>query len=440
MKTLRGQLTAWFLGLITLMGIASAVGTGLVSFGEVNGFLDDQLRQIALSVGDTPSAAGESSRIIAGADPDDRIIIHILDNNFKTIRNSDPQVDLPVETVTGFYNHESQGLQWRTFTLIAENRAVQVSQQTEIRTAAAISSMANTLFPLALLIPLAWVMVGFVVRRVLMPLHALASGLHARKAGSNVELSPAGIPGELVPVVDAMNDILVRQHELLEFRQRFVSDAAHQLRTPLTAFSLQLENAKRILTPTGSAAMLQPLEQGLARMSALLTQLLKLARADHTRPPQASDTVSLPEVVRASVADIYQSASSKGIDLGLVRDEEAEVEGDRLDLVMLLGNLLDNAVRYTAEGGTVDVEVRAMGPSAVVTVTDSGPGIPEDALPLVFNRFYRHDPSASEGSGLGLSIAAALAARNQAKVTLRNRKDGHGLVAEVTFRRHAADA
>jgi two-component system, OmpR family, sensor kinase len=435
MKTLRGQLISWFVGLITIIGISGGLGAGLVSLNEQNALLDEQLRQIALSVGDVPSAAGESSRLISGADPDDRIIVHILDNDMKTIRNSDTTIAIPVETVTGFYDHVDAGVQWRTFTLIAENRVVQVSQETEPRTAAAFNSMLNTVLPIALLIPFSWILVGWLVKRLLRPLQILAAALLARQAGSNVKLSAEGIPGEVAPVVDAMNDVLIRQHELLEFRQRFISDAAHQLRTPLTALTLQMENLKKSVGDKTEATQLRPIEQGFVRMSTLLKQLLELARAEEPQSPRADGVAELGDVVRASLVDVYQSAARKHIDLGLSADAQVNVKGDRLDLIMLLGNLLDNAIRYTPAHGKVDVDILLRENEADVTVTDTGPGIPEAALPLVFNRFYRHNPNASEGSGLGLPIVLALATRNGAEVNLRNREDANGLVASVTFKR-----
>ena len=435
MKTLRGQLTAWFIGLITVIGIVGSIGTGLVSLNEENGFLDDQLRQIALSVGDTPSAAGESSQIISGANPEDHIIVHILDNNLKTIRNSDPAIDIPVETATGFYDHVNAGVQWRTFTLIAENRVVQVSQQTELRTEAAFSSMLNTILPIALLIPMSWIFVGWVVKRLLKPLQNLTAALLARRTASDVVLSSKGIPDELAPLVDAMNNLLVRQHELLEFRQRFISDAAHQLRTPLTALNLQMENLKAALSGQSDAASLRPMQEGLGRMSALLGQLLKLARAEEPHAPANLELVNLGEIVRASLADAHELAAAKSIDLGLTADANIKVKGESIDLIMLLGNLLDNAIRYTPNGGKVDVEILAAEKDAQVNIRDTGPGIPENALPLVFNRFYRHNPSRSDGSGLGLSIVAALTARNEAVVSLQNRDDRQGLIANVRFTR-----
>ncbi len=434
MKTLRGQFTAWFIGLITVIGVAGGIGAGYVSLNEQDSFLDDQLRQIALSVGDTPSAAGESSKIIAGADPEDRIVVHILDNDMKTIRSSDPSVGIPVERATGFYDHVDAGLRWRTFTLIAENRVVQVSQETEPRTSAAFSSMLNTVLPIALLIPFSWILVGWLVKRLLTPLQILAAALLARQAWSNVKLSAEGIPGEVAPVVDAMNDVLVRQHELLEFRQRFISDAAHQLRTPLTALTLQLGNLKQSLRGKNGATQLRPMEQGLNRMSGLLSQLLKLARAEEQQKSKPADVAELGEVVRTCLVDVYQSAAAKVIDLGLNADAAIKVRGDRLDLVMLVTNLLDNAIRYTPNRGKVDIDISTSADEATIKITDTGPGIPEEALSLVVNRFYRHNPSTSEGSGLGLSIVEALAARNGAEVKLQNRGYGKGLVASVKFK------
>jgi two-component system, OmpR family, sensor kinase len=410
MKTLRGQLTAWFIGLITVIGVAGGIGAGYVSLNEQNSFLDDQLRQIALSVGDTPSAAGESSQIIAGVDPDDRIIVHILDNDMKTIRNSDPTVGIPVERTTGFYDHVDAGLRWRTFTLIAENRVVQVSQETEPRTTAAFNSMLNTVLPIALLIPFSWILVGWLVKRLLKPLQILAAALLARQAGSNMKLSAEGIPGEVVPV-------------------------AHQLRTPLTALNLQMENLKMAMSGKANAVLLGPMQKGLNRISALLSQLLKLARADEPHAPTVTEFVNLSEIVRAGLANVHEHAAAKAIDLGLTADANVKVRGETLDLTMLLGNLLDNAVRYTPDGGKVDVEILAFENDAQVNIRDTGPGIPESALALVFNRFYRHDPTGTDGSGLGLSIVAALAARNEAEVSLQNRDDKQGLIANVRFKR-----
>lgn len=433
MRSLRGQLTIWFVGLLTVVGILAGIGTGLVSLREQNNLLDDQLRQIALGVGDSPSAVGESSRFLSGADPEDRIVVHILDDKMTSIRNSDPTVEIPVETDTGFTDHVSHGVAWRTFTLIAETRIIQVSQQSDIRTEGAVASALNTILPTVLLVPLAWLFVGWVVSRLLRPLRKLETTLLAPQGPRNVRLDPGGVPSEVRPLVDAMNDLLSRQHELLEFRQRFISDAAHQLRTPLTALTLQLNNLKAALGGAKTSAALQPMEQGLHRMAVLLGQLLSLARAEAPLEANEPAATDLSSCVRNSLAVVVDLAAAKGVDVGLTDDGTFQVRGESVDVTMLISNLLDNSVRYTAAGGAVDVAILPHGQGAEVVVSDTGPGIPPDALPLVFERFYRHAAADTEGSGLGLSIVAALAARCKAEVSLENRVDRSGLVARVRF-------
>jgi two-component system, OmpR family, sensor kinase len=435
MRSLRVTLAIWFIGLFTVVGLLAGAGTLYVSLRQQNALLDDQLRQIALSVSDSPSAVGESSRITSGANLDDEIVIHIRDKEMRTIRNSNPDVDIPAETQTGFSNHVSEDSEWRTFTLIAETRVIQVSQLTAIRKQAAMESALSTLLPIFLLIPLSWISVGWVLARVLRPLGGLASDLKNAQSSEGVRLAMDGIPSEVVPLVSAMNDLLERQKELMAAQERFISDAAHQLRTPVTALTLQVENLQRSVPDASMGAAFTQMRAGLARMSALLGQLLKLARIEAPQATGDAASADLSDIVRTALADAFPLAEDKNIDLGLEKDISVNVGGERLDLVMLVGNLIENAVRYTPRGGKIDIEVSAASGEACVSVTDTGPGIPEDALPRVFERFYRHAPQDAAGTGLGLSIVMALAARCGAEVSLQNRTGETGLVAKVTFKR-----
>jgi two-component system, OmpR family, sensor kinase len=435
MRSLRVTLTVWFIGLFTLVGLLAGAGTLYISLREQNALLDDQLRQIALSVSDSPSAVGESSRITSGANPDDEIVIHIRDKEMHTIRNSNPDVVIQAEAQTGFSNHMSEEEEWRTFTLIAETRIIQVSQLTAIRKQAAMESALITVFPIFLLIPISWLFVGWVLTRVLRPLGGLAEDLKNAQSSHGVRLSTAGIPSEVVPLVAAMNDLLGRQKEVIAAQERFVSDAAHQLRTPVTALTLQLENLQQSASDASMAAAFTQMRAGLQRMSALLGQLLKLARSEAPHALGEPPFTDLSDAVRAALADAFPLAEAKRIDIGLVKDVSVNARGERLDLIMLIGNLIENAVRYSAPGGKIDIAISAQAETASVAISDSGPGIPEDAMPRVFERFFRHAPPETAGSGLGLSIVAALAARAGAKVTLANRVDATGLVATVTFQR-----
>jgi two-component system, OmpR family, sensor kinase len=427
--SLRATLTIWFIGLLAVVGVLAGAGTLIIALREQNALLDDQLRQIALSVSDSPSAIGESARITSGADPEDEIAVHVLDKNLRTIRNSDPDVAIPTAEPSGFSNHMVGDDEWRTFTLIAETRIIQVSQRTEIRKEAALTAAINTVLPIALLVPLSWLFVGWVLGRVLRPLNVLAQNLKAAQSGKGLKLSGAGIPAEVVPLVSAMNDLLNRQNELIASQQRFVSDAAHQLRTPVTALMLQIGNLRTALPDTGLLAAFGQIETGLARMSQLLNQLLKLARVDVPEAARAAQTANIGDAVRQALADAFPLASAKHIDIGIERDMPAMVRGELFDLTMLIGNLIENAVRYTPEGGKIDIDING----ATVVIRDSGPGIPQEVLPRVFERFYRHAAQETEGSGLGLSIVAALAQRYGVSISLENRGNGAGLEAIAEF-------
>jgi two-component system, OmpR family, sensor kinase len=201
---------------------------------------------------------------------------------------------------------------------------------------------------------------------------------------------------------------------------------------------LQVEELKGSLSEAGNFPVFARMQMGLSRMSALLGQLLKLARADAPRNAAGNETADLNAAVRAALADAFTMATAKTIDLGIEKEAFVRVKGEQMDLVMLVGNLIENAVRYTPTGGKIDIEISILGDDALVAIKDSGPGLPESALARVFERFYRYAPQDTEGSGLGLSIAAALAARCGAEVSLENRKDRTGLIATVKFK--AADA
>lgn len=430
MTSLRVQLLVWFSGLLTVVGLLGGLGAAVVALREQDEFLDGQLRQIALNVGDTVGVADLSSGL-DDIDPDDRILITVWDDRGRVIRSSDPAIALPRPARAGFVDLVVEGVAWRGYTLVTPSRVVTVAQDQEVRTEAAAGAAGDTILPIALLIPLSWVLVSWVVGRLMRPLRDLVDSLARRRPGSDAALDSRGLPAELVPLVGAVNDLLARQHDLLELRQRFVSDAAHQLRTPVTALMLQMENLKHAGPGAERAAWLAEMARGLKRMSGLLAQLLKLARADApaaTVPPLQP----IGEVVREAIADLLPVAGERQVDLGLVADLVAEIRGERSDLVMMIGNLLDNALRHTSAGGQVDLALGVVDDQVVLEIADTGPGLPEAALPLVFDRFYRHAPGV-EGTGLGLAIVRSIAQRIGATVTLANRPDRSGLLARVVF-------
>lgn len=245
-----------------------------------------------------------------------------------------------------------------------------------------------------------------------------------------------GIPIEVAPLVESMNGLIVRLLAAVEAQKRFLSDAAHELRTPLAAMQIQVDN----LTFNSSGSVGTELEagkatlaQGVKRAGALVSQLLRLARLDEPVAP-LNETVEVGPLLLDCVGDHVVLAERKGIDLGARMDTSATLHGSVEELRVLFANLIDNAVRYTPSGGQVDVSLTLRDGRSVAEVLDTGPGLSPGAVSRIFDRFYRASPPGVEGTGLGLAIALRIAERNSLVLTVENRADGSaGVLARVTL-------
>lgn len=293
--------------------------------------------------------------------------------------------------------------------------------------------------PIALLIPIsAWIL-WFGACRAMRKIENVARAAAAQDENSIVELPSQDIPSEISPLVIAVNRLLTRLRDAFASQRRFVQDAAHELRTPITAMTLQLENLKSCPLDTETSAQVAQFEAGLKRTKRLIEQLLRLARQEAPQKGDAVMGIDLGQFLKDLISDLMPCADHRDIDLGLTLDVNATVRANPHELRSLLHNLLDNALRYTPDRGVVDVRVRADDRGKVVVeIVDSGPGIPPDLLPRVFDRFFRIEGSDTEGSGLGLAIAKHAAERNRIHLHLDNRIERSGLVARATFTEDAA--
>ncbi|MEP6702093.1 MAG: HAMP domain-containing sensor histidine kinase, partial [Betaproteobacteria bacterium] len=205
------------------------------------------------------------------------------------------------------------------------------------------------------------------------------------------------------------------------------------LRTPLTALHLQIQLAERATSESERAAAIERLKGGTERATRLVEQLLALAHSE----PDAADlpfvAVDLSAIARAIVGEQAPIAASRGLDLGFSGDAAVTATGDAASLRVLLGNLVDNAIRYTPTGGMIDVATRMSGSQPELIVSDNGPGIPVDERARVFDRFYRALNTDATGSGLGLAIVREIAVRHRAAISLEEGRDGRGLVVTVRF-------
>jgi two-component system sensor histidine kinase TctE len=312
---------------------------------------------------------------------------------------------------------------------------VQVAQTLHGRTALArglwMRALVQQLVTLALVALLVW----FGLRSCLRPLLQLRDAVLARRPGALQPLQTAAVPGELSPLVGAINEYALRLERHVGMQEVFIQNAAHQLRTPLTLLTTQLSFAMRAGDGAGRDESLAAMRRTVQQSSRLVHQLLSLFNAEVHRDAEAPGACGrLDEVVRSVLEDMAGRAQSKDIDLGL-EDAAAgcTVRGHAVALREIVVNLVDNAIRYTPAGGVVTTRIAADAQGATLTVEDDGPGIPPAQREKVFERFHRIDDSESDGCGLGLAIVREFAQSIGASVRLATPAGGRGLAAQVRF-------
>ncbi len=438
MKSLKGQLILWLVGLLTLVGGITGGISFFLALQEANTLLDRQLVEIAGSVDEGSRLPAMQARFRSENDKqkarDFVIQVWLKDEG---ARSSRPGFALPRAARTGFSDlrlpQVAGNAQWRAYTLIYPDRTVQVSQAADVRLEIATNSAMRVLLPVAALIPLSWLLVGLVVSRLLKPLELVTDAAARRELNNLDPLPTENIPLEVAPLIHAMNALVYRLSKALSAQRQFLSDAAHELRTPLAALRLQIDNLPHSPSPAELGIRIGDMRRGVQRASHLVAQLLKIARYEAQTKATALAMIDLNASVKDIIADLIPLADHRRIDLGLIQNDPTTILANAEDIRILICNLLDNAIRYTPSGGQVDIRIAHDGENALVEISDSGPGIPDGLLPRVFDRFFRAAGQHTDGSGIGLSIVQAIAERASAKVTLANRPERPGLIASVVF-------
>lgn len=288
------------------------------------------------------------------------------------------------------------------------------------------------LLPTFIALPVLALLIWFGVSAGLQPLKQLKQEVKQRTANRLEPLAMTGVPEEVAPLAQALNDLFVRLQQAFEGERRFTADAAHELRTPLAALKIQAQVALRSADETERQLALENVLRGVDRATRLVAQLLTLARVDPETAAIDYKPVELRGLAASVMADLEPLAHAKQIEMTLEDYSLCKVLGDDAQLGLLLRNLLDNAIRYTPAGGKVSVTVQNTN-GISLEVRDTGPGIAETEREQVQQRFYRITGSFEEGSGLGLSIVRRIAELHGAKLTLSDNDRGHGLLASVIW-------
>ncbi|MCR5881349.1 ATP-binding protein [Rhizobacter sp. J219] len=430
MKSIRARLLLVLLGMLTLIALVMGGVTYRNVLAETEALFDYQLRQMALSLRDQ----GEVSESQAGALANEQLdfVVQIWTLDGRSIYATRAHEDLPSRALLGLADVRVKGEIWRTYSVATPGRVIQVAQPLATRQRLAAEAALRSVVPLLVLVPLLAGLAWWLSAMALSPLNRVAAEVKSRDDKLLQPLAEQGLPDEVSPLVNALNGLLQRLGQTLDTQRAFLSDAAHELRSPLTALKLQIESLRRAPDDDARAKAVSSLSDGIDRAARIVEQLLALARSEPGAQPPPMEPLDLSELVRQAVADTVPYALSRGSSFSLQADAPVTVRGERQGLTALVRNLADNAVRYAPPGSQVELRVSLEQGVPLLQVDDAGPGIPASERERVFDRFYRRASGGEEGTGLGLAIVRSVAAHHGATVTLGQSPLG-GLQVRVRF-------
>ncbi len=444
--SLRTHLINWLLTPLFVLWLFSTIAGYVATLNYANKPYDMVLLQRAQAVGEQLRLSGGKERLdFIPPLPDgksltmpDHVVYTVTDRDgIKLAGNAN--LGRPLSYRNGkinplFSNGEREGEKTRIVSLIFFNPdskklyQLYLSETMHQRQALIRGILANIVIPQLLLILIAVAAVWFALKQGLAPLERLRQEVMGRKRNDLRQLDSTQAPDEVRPLIDAVNDLLERLKLVMQAQQRFVADAAHQLRTPFAGLKTQSELALREDDPQRKQHALRHILTTTRHGTRLVNQLLALARNEPGgQNTESFRSLDLNLMAQKCTVNWVQAALEKNIDLGFEgMPEPLFIQGDDASLVEMLNNLIDNAVRYTQEGGHITVGVVASQYEAALFVEDNGPGIDPQHRERVFERFYRVLGSGQSGSGLGLAIVAEVAKRHGAELDLKEGSNGTG--------------
>nr|WP_144830942.1 HAMP domain-containing sensor histidine kinase [Cupriavidus gilardii] len=433
-RTLSLMLSLTLSGVIALVAIAHAAWTYSLANTQIHSLLDRRLQEVAARIDDHMASMPASPYLFR--DVGDGIVVQVWP------RQSEPRSQVDAgglhfgrDIPEGFSTQQMANERWRVYAQRGRYWAVHVGQRDASRRRIAKDAAVASAAPALALIPLAWLAIFITVRRAFHRIGSLGEQAAQLDIGNLRPLPTDKVPGEVLPLVRSINLMIARLSQSLQAEKKFIADAAHELRSPLTSLQIQADNLGRTLTDPNSVREYVALQKDIARSARMISQLLRLARADAALDAAPGEAVRLREVVPDVIESHLPRAAARHIDLGVDRLDDLRVRASAADLRTAISNLVDNAIKYTPDGGTVDVRAYGADGFACIEVRDTGRGLAPEALPRVFDRFFRADPDGTEGSGLGLAIVRAIVEKHGGDASIDNRGDvPSGAVARLRFR------
>jgi two-component system OmpR family sensor kinase len=430
--SLRARLLWYLLAAIMLTALAQALIAYRSARYDADEIFDYHMQQMALTLRSGAPLSNLDLRGPGDGLENNDLVVQVWTPDGVQIFRSISGAALPQRAVLGFSNVRANGTTYRIFSVQTSSQTVQIAQDMAVRQRMAGNLALRTAAPIGIMAPILMLVVWWVVSASLGPLARVRKQVAARQADDLSSVSEADLPDEVQPLVHELNLLLGRVKTAFEAQQHFVADAAHELRTPLAALKLQVLSLERADGDATRAVAIARLGAGVERATRLVAQLLVLARQEASATAGNSFApVDLGELAKRTLGEMAGAAQARGIDLGLHHLDPVQVMGQQDALLILLRNLLDNAIKYTPEGGTVDLDLRATKAGVRLSVEDSGPGIAAPERERVFSRFYRVPGSVVGGSGLGLAIIKAIAERHGATLALDQSQRLGGLCVQI---------
>lgn len=455
---LRNRLLGWLLSMMLIVGGLLMIDAWVTSQRSAQRAFDNQLEDALLAMSEAIQWQDDKPRImmppaalkILSTRHQERVFYRLIDDQGRVLANNleiplSPRLKREAGDGDVWQDLRYQGVDWRLHARSVRSAGwerqfrvqVWVGHTTEGREQLARQLMMRATGRMLIMSLLAVVMILITLRLALTPLKRLRQQLRRRQPQDAAPLA-GSMPEEMRELVETLEQLFHRQGESRDALLRFTADASHQLRTPLAGVQNLAEFALQSTSPQEWHAALGDIHGSAERTSRLAGQLLNLTRLRHLEIPPEQETLALGELLRDTVLDWVDRDISRQHDIGLapLPQSPAWILAERWALQEMIGNLIENALRYTPPGSeiTLGLSLESSGDEVVLSIEDNGPGVAADRLDRLCQPFERAGRQDTEGSGLGLAIVETIAQRHQATLNVANREGG-GLAISVTFQR-----
>ncbi len=360
-------------------------------------------------------------------------LVQIWDKSTTLIYSSDSSLSFPITTQSGFSIITWKGEKWRIL-LEKGQETIQIVQAMKLREKVIFSITTKFIFIMLIFLFFLGGWVLLVIKISFNSLNNVRKQIGERKASLLTPIYDKNVPEEIRPLIKELNSLLSRLDKALKNQKRFLADAAHELRTPITALDLQIQNARYATSEEERTLVIQKLKRGINRASAVINQLLAISRMESDFLENEVMSIDIEELISRVLLDYSMIAAEQNITITFQPQRGATLlQGNAKSLEVMLSSLLDNAIKYSPSKANIWIYTLRNTNGVTISIIDQGPGIPTEERKKVFERFYRYKGESVQGSGLGLSIVKDIADFHDATISLEDGFDGKGLKVSVFF-------